>query len=87
MREICPPGSVRGVLSNEHSYRDSPILLPAAVAPKAHNHRERGVSFGLPLHRDWLQFDGVAGLYEVGYLNTDERIFQVPPTKVYTITR
>jgi hypothetical protein len=29
----------------------------------------------------------VAGVHEVGYLNTDERIFQVPPTKVYTIAR
>jgi len=28
----------------------------------------------------WLKFDGVAGVHEVGYLNTDELIFQVPPT-------
>src|SRR3979490_3414592 len=27
VRESRPPGSVRGVLSNEHPYRDSPTLI------------------------------------------------------------
>jgi hypothetical protein len=35
VREIRPPGSVRGVLSNEHSYRDSPNLLRLLSPPQA----------------------------------------------------
>ena len=56
------------------SYLLSSRQVQPAVAPKAHDHRECGVSFGPWPSSTMASFDAVAGVHEVGYLNTDAQI-------------
>jgi hypothetical protein len=62
VREIRPPGSVRGVLSNEHSYRDSPrewsqrssrLFLPPELADEGlEGRREKEPEAGHANHTE-----------------------------------
>jgi hypothetical protein len=60
----------------------------ARYRPKAHDPPgARGERRSLASTAIGFSSTGLAGVHEVGYLKTDVRIFQVPPTKVYTIAR
>jgi hypothetical protein len=55
VRESRPPGSVRGVLSNEHPYRDSlPLTNASTNAQNAALYPARGGFFGLWQGDCWM---------------------------------